>query len=502
MGKKLSKDIEKNVDYIKDLFKDCYDIIFRWMEVGEVVRVRIAIIFIDGLINKDFISQYAIGYLLQEEELRSFTIQGYRTTILDAIAKEGLAAAEIKEESDLDNMVNAILCGDTILLVDNMDTGIIIGSRGWPARGIGEPVTETVIRGPRDGFTETLKFNTTMVRRRIKDTKFKIKMQKVGKRSQTDVAIMYIEDIVDPKLLNEVEKRLNDVDIDAVLDSSILENLIEDNYLSPFPQIENTERPDSVASAIYEGRVVLIVDNSPFALIVPATLGTLLQSSEDYYSRWSEASVIRLIRLVAVLLAFLSPALYIAITAYHPGLLPTKLIYYVAASRINVPFPSVVEATMMELTMELLREAGTRISGPIGTTIGIVGGLIIGQAAVEAGIVSPLMIIIVAITTISTFAIPSYELAAALRLSKFIFIVLSGLLGLYGIMIGIILLGSHLAIQNSFGIPYTSPYSGLGIEEGDLKDTLVKAPIQRLWLRPGFTHPKDRKRMGRRNKDE
>ncbi|MFY9286202.1 MAG: spore germination protein, partial [Tissierellaceae bacterium] len=303
-------------------------------------------------------------------------------------------------------------------------------------------------------------------------------------------------------LLDEVNKRISAIDIDAVLDSSILENLIEDNYLSPFPQMENTERPDAVAAAIYEGRIAIVVDNSPFVLLAPATLGTLMQSSEDYYTRWVEASLVRFFRQLGLFLLFLPGPLYVALTAYHPGLLPSKLIYFVAASRINVPFPAIVEAVLMETTMELIREAGTRISGPIGTTIGIVGGLIIGQAAVEAGIVSPLMIIIVAVTTIATFVIPSYEYSAGFRIVRFGFFILAGFLGLYGITLGIIILLSHLAKLNSFGIPYTSPYSGLGIDEGDLKDTLVKGPIQSFRMRPGFTHPKNKRRMRRDKKDE
>lgn len=502
MGLKLSNDIEKNLEYLKEQFKDCDDLIYRRLEVGGEKRIKLAFVLIDGLTSKNDLSDFAIENLIAKGELDDFELEDYRNTFLDFITKEGIASAEIKEESDFEKILNLIMSGETLFLIDGIETAIIIGSRGWVMRGINESVTEAIIRGPRDGFTETLRVNTTLVRRRIKDTKFKIKMTKVGRRSQTDVAIMYIEDIVDDKLLNEVKKRISHIDIDAVVDSSILEHLIEDNYLSPFPQIENSERPDSVASSLYEGRVALIVDNSPFALIIPATLGTLLQSSEDHYNRWVETSAVRLIRIIAVLVSFLAPALYIAITAYHPGLLPTKLVYYVGASRINVPFPAVVEASLMEITMELIRQAGTRISGPIGSTIGIVGGLIIGQAAVEAGIVSNLMIIIVAITTIATFAIPSYELASALRLCKFGFIVLSGILGLYGIMLGIILLGSHLVILNSFGIPLSSPYSGLGIEEGDIKDTLVKAPIQRLWLRPGFTNPKNKQRMKRVKKDE
>lgn len=500
MPKLISKDIEKNLDYIRELFEDCYDLIIREIEIGEVLAVKVAFIYIDGLVDKEFLSEYAIGSLLQIEEIKTLTEQGYRTTVFEAIKKEGLATSEIDEVDDLDEGIDLVLSGDTLLLVDGSDKALQIGTRSWPTRGIDEPSTETVIRGPRDGFNETLKFSTTLIRRRIKDTNLKIEIYTVGRRSKTNVAVMYIKDIVSNSLIEEVRKRLSDIDIDSVVDSSTLEHLIEDNYLSPFPQIESTERPDSVAASLYEGRVALVVDNSPFVLLVPATIGTFLQSSEDYYTRWLEASMIRLFRILAVFLVLLPPALYVAITAYHPGILPTKLMYFLAASRIRVPFPALVEALLMEMTMELLRESGTRFSGPIGTTIGIVGGLIIGQAAVDAGIVSSLMIIIVAITTIATFVIPSYELSATLRILKFGLIILSGILGLYGITLGVILIGSHLSTLNSFGAPLTSPYSGLGIKEGDLKDTLVKGPTQKLWLRPGFTFPKDRKRMKRDDK--
>jgi len=495
MQKILLESLEKNIEAIEKLFSNCYDIIIRRIEVGDVNRVKMAVIYIDGLIDKDHISRFTVGHLFCEEELKQFTLKGYRNSLIDIISKEVIANTEIKEEHHMDKIVNAILSGDTVLLIDKVDKCIIIGSRGWPSRGIGEPETETVIRGPRDGFTEVLKVNTTLVRRRIKDTNLKIIVKQVGRRSKTDVAIMYMDDIVDKSLLKELKERLATLDIDSIPDSSVLESLIEDNYLSPFPQIESTERPDAVAASLYEGRVALIVDNSPFALILPATFGTLLQSSEDHYSRWAESSFVRLIRLFAVALTVLSPSLYVAVTAYHPGLLPTILTYYLAASRINVPFPAVVEATLMELTLELLRESGTRISGPIGTTVGIVGGLIIGQAAVEAGIVSPLMIIIVAVTTISSFAIPSYELGVGFRLWRFILIACASVLGLYGIVLGIIVLLTHLVRLNSFGVPYTSPYSGLGISEGELKDTLIKAPTQHLQQRPSFTSPRNKIRM-------
>lgn len=502
MLRNVSKDIEITLDYIKGRFKDCDDLIYRRLEIGQDYGVKLAFLMIDGLVGTKDVADFAIENLVLEGDMDVLGLESYKDSIIDYLTKKGVTSADIKEEEDMEVILNMIMSGDTVLIIDGIDTAIIIASRGWASRSVSEPVTETVIRGPREGFTENLRTNTALVRRRIKDTRFKIKQYSIGVRSKTNVALLYIEDIVDDKLLNEVKKRILNIDIDAILDSSILEHLIEDDYLSIFPQVENTERPDSVAASLYEGRVALIVDNSPFVLLMPATIGTLLQSSEDHYNRWLETSVVRVIRIIAVLLSLLGSGLYISIISYHPGLLPSTLLYYIAASRINVPFPAVIEAGLMELTMEIIRQAGTRISGPIGSTVGIVGGLIIGQAAVEAGIVSNLMIIVVALTTICSFAIPSYELASALRVCKFGFIVLAGVLGLYGVMIGIILIISHLVILNSFGVPFSSPISGLGIEEGDLKDTLVKAPIQRLWLRPGYTHPKDKCRMGRLKRDE
>ena len=498
MSQILSRDLNKNIQTLKEIFKDCDDISFRFIDIGGTEKIAACFIFNDGLINTTLIAEYALQLLLTSSENEEFDLANLKSNLLGTIVKEAIAIPEVKEEGNLDKLADAVLYGETVLLVDKADKGIILSSRGWATRGVEEPESETVVRGPRDGFGETLKTNITLVRRRIRDPRLKVKNMRIGRRSKTDIAIMYIDDIANETLLSEVKKRLNSVDIDAVGDSAILEFLIEDNYLSPFPQIQNTERPDTMAASIYEGRIGILVDNSPFALIVPATLGTIMQSAEDYYSRWSITSVIRLLRALAMFLATLSPALYIAITSFHPGLIPTKLTYHLAASRVNVPFPSVVEAFLMEITLEILRESGTRISGPIGTTIGIVGGLIIGQAAVDAGIVSPLMIIIVAITTIAAFTLPSYELAAGLRVWRFIFMILASIFGLYGIMLGIIILSTHLVRLNSFGIPFLSPYTGLGFEGGDLRDTLVKAPLRRLQLRPIFTFPKNKRRMKKR----
>lgn len=492
----VSKNLQENIQIIKDTLRDCDDVVYRNIEIGKD-KTRAAIIFIDGLVDKIVISEFAIESLLNTEDLKS-NLGNIKANIAEKASLQHLAIHDVKEEEDLNKVIDFILAGETILLIDGSNKALILSTRAWPARGVEEPQTETVVKGPRDGFTETIRFNTALVRRRIRDPKLKIKTLKVGRRSKTDVAIMYIEDIVNEKLLKKVFKRIESIDIDAVGESTTLEFLIEGNYLSPFPQTESTERPDAVAASILEGRVAILVDNTPFAILVPTTIGTLFQSTEDYYTKWPMASITRGVRYVAAFLTVLSPALYIAVTSFHPGLIPSVLAFYVAASRVNVPFPAVVESFLMELTIELLRESGTRMAGPIGTTIGIVGGIIIGQAAVEAGIVSPLKIIIVAVTTISFFAISNYEWALSLRVIRFIFMILAAIFGLYGVMLGIVILMTHFAKLESFGIPFTSPYSGLGLKDGDLKDTLVKAPPQKLQYRPKFTFPKDKRRYRRR----
>lgn len=494
----ISKSLKENVESIKEVLKDCDDVVYRTIEVGEKEKIEVLMVFVDGLTNSKVISEYAIETLLGIGQFNKFNTENIKSNISEKASSELIAIHEIKEEDNLDKVIEMILTGETALLIEGSDKALILSTRGWPSRSVTEPPAETVVRGPRDGFTETVRTNTALVRRRIRDPKLKVKSMQVGRRSKTDISIMYIEDIANDEILKEVIYRIEKVDIDSIGESALLEFLIDDNYFTPFPLIESTERPDAVAASILEGRIAILVDNTPFALLIPTTIGTFFQSSEDYYTKWPMASIFRFIRLSAAVLTVLSPALYIAITSFHPGLIPSVLAFYVAASRINVPFPAVVESFLMELTIELLRESGTRMAGPIGSTIGIVGGIIIGQAAVEAGIVSPLKIIIAAVTTISFFAIANYEWALALRVIRFIFMILAAILGLYGIMLGVAILIVHFAKLESFGIPFASPFSGLGLKEGDLRDTIVKAPTQKLKFRPNFTFPKDKRRYRKR----
>lgn len=478
---KIESKVEKNIKYLKELLKDNSDVVYRVFKVGDWNAV---LVYIDGMADKLLLDNYVLEPLM----LCSKGIED-----VEQIKDQLLAVSDMREINKLSEGVNAALSGDTLMFIDELNCAYVIATRFWPARGVGDPSGETVTRGAREGFTETVRFNTVLVRRRIRDTRLRVKSKTIGTRSKTDVAIMYIEDIVNEKVLNELKDRIDKIDIDAVFDSAYIEQLIEDNKYSPFPQIQSTERPDVVAAALYEGRVALLVDNSPFAIIVPCTLPNLFQSPDDYYQRWMHASMLRFIRMLSILISLTAPALYVAVTSFHTAIIPTKLAYSIAASREGVPFPAFVEAIIMELFLALLMEAVVRLPRPIGATIGIVGGLVIGQSAVSAGIVSPIMIIIVAITAITTFVTPNYEVTTAFRLMRFLLIITTAIAGLYGMMMGLIVILIHLVRMKSFGIPYLAP--AVSTNMSDLKDMYIKAPLSTLKERPKYMKTGDKIRQ-------
>ncbi len=477
-----STSLDENVDKIKLLLKDCEDVVYKDFRVGAEQKLKFTLIFTDGMVDKAFIYDAVLNDLMYHAREVPPDAPEIKEELFKLLRYGSISAPELKEIENLDDAILAILTGDTVLIIDGFTTLMVIGTKGWPARGISEPNTEAVIRGPREGFTETFRFNTALVRRRIRDPKLKLKQMQVGRRSATDMGVMYIEDIAMPALVEEVQRRLKTIDIDAVLESGYIEELIEDDPYSLFPQIKATERPDKVAAALYQGQVVLLVDNSPFALIMPATFNSFFHAAEDHYIRWIPATALRMLRYIAGTLSLIAPALYIAVTSYQPGILPSKLVLSIAAAREGVPFPAVIEALIMELTFELLREAGVRLPTLIGGVVGIVGGLVIGQAAVEAGIVSPIMVIIVAITAISSFSIPDYSFSNAFRLFRFLLIFAAGFLGLYGIILALLLMLGHLVRLKSFGTPYLSPF--VSFTASDFKDTFVRLPIFMMKNRP------------------
>lgn len=478
---KIELKSEKNIAYLKELLQGNADFIFRTFNVGDW---KASLVYIDGMADKLLLNHYVLEPLM----LCSKAIES-----VDEIKDNILAVTDMREVRKLSEGVNAALSGDTLLFIDELDCVYVIATRSWPARGVSDPAGETVIRGAREGFTEIVRLNTALIRRRIRDTRLRIKSKTMGIRSKTDMAIMYIDDIVNKEVLQELEDRIDKINIDAVFDSGYIGQLIEDNKYSPFPQIQSTERPDVVAAALYEGRVALIVDNSPFAIIVPTTLPNLFQSPDDYYQRWMHSSIVRIIRILSIFISITAPSLYVSITSFHTATIPTELAYAIAASREGLPFPAFIEAIIMEVFLALLMEAVVRLPRPIGATIGIVGGLIIGQSAVSAGIVSPIMIIIVAITAITTFVTPNYEVTGALRLVRVLLIIAAAIVGLYGVMTGLILLLIHLVRMKSFGIPYLAP--AVSTNTKDLKDLYIRAPISALKERPEYMKTGDKIRQ-------
>ncbi len=488
--KQISKNLEKNITIIENAFQNCGDIVKRHFFVGEKKDIAVYMIYTDNIVNGNAIEESILTNIMNR-----CRIDGKKEGMLKRLNEEVIAIGEMNEVKTFQEIFDAVLLGDTILLMDGNDIALQASTKGFPSRGVSEAKTEVVVQGPKDAFTEIGATNIVLIRRRIRDTKLKVKRTKVGKRSKTDVAILYMEDIVRKEILQEVEYKINQIDIDVVLDSGYIDQLLENRWLSPFPQLQMTERPDKAASALLEGRVVIVIDNTPFVVIAPATLNVFFQAAEDYYDRWEIMSFIRLIRYCAGFLAVALPWLYIALTVFHPSMLPTNLALKIAETRQNIPFPAVGEILIMELAFELLREAGIRLPSPVSSTIGIVGGIIIGQAAVEAGIVSPSVVIVSALTGICTFVIPNIALVSGLRLTKYIVLIFSAFLGLYGFWLALILMLIHMASLKSFHIPFLYPFCSASVNNyNDLEDSIFRLPLWFMKKRPIFSNDKHRQR--------
>ncbi len=484
----LFSDLEDNLTILKDLWEDCADAVFR--EFTTSGGRPAALLYIDGLVNKDQVEQDVLQPLLiyvREDELAP---PPARETVLESLVKRRLPVAKFSHVGTVGDLLNRVLAGETALLLDGHPEALLIDVRGWERRGIEEPQAESVIRGPREGFTETLQTNTALLRRKIRSTHLKFELLKVGRLTLTGVTVAYIKGVASPQMVEEVRRRIGRIDVDGILESGYIEQFIEDSPYSPFPQVQYSERPDTVAAQLLEGRVAIFTEGTPMVLVVPATLWQLLQASEDYYERFYVGTVLRWLRFLFVIVALSLPSFYIAITTYHQEMLPTPLLLTIAASREGIPFPAFVEALIMEVTFEILREAGIRLPRQVGQAVNVVGALVIGQAAVTAGIVSAPLVLIIAITGIASFAIPHFNLALAFRLLRFLIMVLAASLGLYGIMIAFMAIIIHLTALRSFGVPYMSPVAPLSV--GDLKDVLVRAPWWAMFLRPrlvGYRHP-------------
>ena len=489
----ISLNIEENEKAVRQAFSDCDDLKVRKLSIGKNGKVRGFVCYIEVNAGNNMVNVLGrmIAYLegLPDEQ------------IAEAVAGNAFALSDATPYEYMEDAILGILIGDSVLFVDGVARALKIPDQGYPKMGVSKSEAEKVIRGSDESFTESEKANTALIRKRIRNTQLKVKEFQVGVRSFTNVAIVYMEGLAEPKLVQEIHKRLTDYDIDGVMDSGVMEQLAEESWLSPFPQFQSTRRPDRAAMEVLNGKVVVLVDNSPVALLLPTDINSFLKTTDDYYNRFHMATFARLIRYVAAFFALTLPGLYLAVTNFHTQILPTPLLMSFWQARSGVPFPAALEVLLMELSFELIREAGVRLPGTMGNTIGIVGGLIIGQAAVEANLVSPIVVIVVAFTALCSFAIPNEEFAFSFRILKFLLITLSAWFGFFGFLIGLFLVLVHLASLKSFDVPYLSPYVGAQLNGyQDEKDSFVRFPLRMLWKRPIYANPHNRTKLKKREK--
>ncbi|MBS3947734.1 MAG: spore germination protein, partial [Dethiobacter sp.] len=381
-----SPGLDRRLELVRERLGESRDVVTRSFTSGNG-RVRLAILYIDGMVDRKLLSDNIIHPLQDSNQLQRYYKELKPSNALQMIPELVVSGSEVAIAPDLTQALKQVLSGDTALLVDGEERILILGTRFWAMRAVTEPETESAVRGPREGFTETLRVNTSLLRRRLRHEKLRLETMRAGRRTGTDIVVAYIDDIVNPHVLAEVRQRIAAIDTDAILESGYIEEFIEDTPWCVFPQLEHTERVDKAAAAILEGRVVIMTDNTPLALIVPTFFFQFLQAAEDYYERPFIGIALRMLRLFVINVALILPATYVAVITFHQEMLPTPLLLSIAAAREGIPVPAVAEALLMEATFEVLREAGVRLPKTVGQAVSIVGGLVVGDAAIRAGLV-------------------------------------------------------------------------------------------------------------------
>lgn len=467
-------DLSANIGEIRRKLGDSPDIVYREFGVGDRTKIRIAVVYAGGLADKKTIHEYVVRSIMTISQVTIEELLASEQSVLQHIKEHVLTLSEVKIVSDLQQLIQAVLRGDTIILADGCAEAIVGGTKGGETRPVMEPSTELSIRGPKDSFNESLETKISLIRRRIQVPDLRVETMKIGKLTLTDVSIMYIKGLADENIVQEVKQRLNRIKTDSILGTGYIEEFIQDRTSTPFPTMFNTERPDVASGNLLEGRIAILAEGTPFVLIVPTVLTQFFKSAEDYFQRFDISTAIRLLRYVAFIISLVGPSIYIALITFHQEMIPTPLLISLAAQREGVPFPAFIEACMMEASFEVIREAGVRMPRAVGQAVSIVGALILGQAAVQAGIVSATMVIVVAATGIASFSAPSYTFANAARILRFLFMAMSAMFGFLGLTLGVIMLIAHLSALRSFGVPYLRPFAPW--VSSKIKDTVLRLP--------------------------
>lgn len=483
----MSKNIDDNLRIIQDTFLSSSDLNIRSFFLG-MDKKKAFIVNIEGLYDKKIINENILTPLMQDLKdklpLEEINIENINNYVINA--------GNVEILNTMEEVIDSILTGSTMLFIEGEDKALSIYAKSREHRNIDMPQTENAIRGSHEGFIEALSTNIALVRNIIKSPDLKVETLKIGRRTRTDVSLLYIKSLADNKVVEELKKRLNSIDIDAILESGYIEEFIEDSPMSPFPTIGNTETPDKFSAKILEGRIGILVDGTPTALTVPYLFIEAFQGAEDYYAGAMVSSQLRLLRFFAFHINLFLPALYVALQVYHPNLIPYKLMLTIVATREGLPLPSVVEATGMIIVWEILREAGVRMPRPIGQALSIVGALILGQVAVNAGIVSPLMIIVIAMTGIMSLLTPPLtDAASVLRIP---ILLVGSIFGLFGVIWCYFFTIIHLTSIRSFGVPYMSPAMPFNLS--GMKDYIIRVFWWLMTTRPKAINRKDLQREG------
>ncbi len=483
---RLQKDLTENMIKIRAFSQNSSDLLDRQIEVS---GVKVALLMSEGMVNSQIFMQTMVRPLC---ELKLENADG--DAIASWVSKNVVLSGEQKEFFTYDDLFSFLLAGFVILLIDGVDRGIACGMQGFSFRSISEPSTEMNIVGSKEGFVEPIRINQTMIRRRIRSPSLKFEMFPIGEKSRTDISLVYLTDTVDPRILESVKQKLGSLSSDIILSQGYLRPYLEGKPLSPFSSVGTTERPDTLCAKINEGRIGILVDGTPFALIVPYLFSENFQSMDDYSYRPYYGSFIRMIKYVAFFISIFLPGLYVAITLFSPQMLPDTLLYNIAASEQQTPFSMMSEALIIHFIYEIMREAGLRLPRPVGHAVSIIGALVIGDAAVTAGIIGSSMVMVVALTALSSFVVPSlYEAVAVV---KFVFIIVGGTWGLFGISVGFVLLLTNLCALESFGIPVTAPTTPYS--KADMRDNFWRSN----WIKLGKLRLKVQDLPGSRLKEE
>lgn len=466
------------------------DVVFRDIVIRNNPHLKTTLVYVDGMVDQDTVSNFVIKPLMQQEEFdRCQTQQETIRTIIEG----NVYFAAAKRCDKISSVMDEILTGSAAIIFDPIKTAVTFEAKGFQTRSITEPTGENVIKGAKDSFVETIRVNTASCRRKIKSPNLIIEQTIVGKQSKTPVAIVYMKNIANKELVEEVKKRLNNIEIDRALTTGYVEEFIIDNKHSVFPQILYTERPDKFCTSIADGRVGIIIDGHPISYIIPATLTMFLQAPEDYAQQYIISSIIRYIRFTSMFVTLLLPGFYVSITTFHLEMIPTELAISIAASKEGVPFPMAVEVFIMLAAFELLVEAGLRLPKTIGQAVSIVGAVVVGQSAVQAKLLSPATVVIIALTAIASFTMPNQDFSNAIRLWRLLLFIMGSLIGIFGLTTGLIFLIFHWSQMESYGVPYLAPF--VSQENKQLQDTLFRLPLGTMKYRPKELNDINNRRM-------